>query len=108
MSDLVHATSDADFEADVLTSDLPVLVDFWAEWCGPCKMIAPVLEEIARQYEGRLKVFKLDVDKNNETPVKFGVRGIPNLILFKDGEVVDSKVGALAKAQLADFIDENL
>lgn len=108
MSDLVHATSDADFEADVLNATTPVLVDFWAEWCGPCKMIAPVLEEIAQAYEGRLKVVKLDVDKNNETPAKYNVRGIPNLILFKDGQVVDSKVGALAKSQLADFIDTNL
>lgn len=108
MSDLVHATSDADFEADVLNANLPVLVDFWAEWCGPCKMIAPVLEEIAKEYEGRLKVVKLDVDKNNETPAKHNVRGIPNLILFKDGQVVDSKVGALAKSQLADFINGNI
>ena len=108
MSDLVHATSDADFDADVLGSQLPVLVDFWAEWCGPCKMIAPVLEEVAQQFEGRLKVVKLDVDKNSESPAKFGVRGIPNLILFKNGEVVDSKVGALAKSQLVDFLEQYL
>ena len=108
MSDLVHATSDATFEADVINSDIPVLVDFWAEWCGPCKMIAPVLDEVAKDYEGRLKIVKVNVDENPDTPVKYGVRGIPNLILIKGGEVADSKVGALAKSQLVEFINNNL
>ena len=108
MSDLIHATSDADFEANVLQSDIPVLVDFWAEWCGPCKMIAPILEEAAKEFEGRIKIVKMDVDQNSETPVKYGVRGIPNLIIYKGGEAVDTKVGALAKSQLVDFINNNI
>lgn len=107
MSELIMATTDASFETDVLQSDIPVLVDFWAEWCGPCKMIAPVLEEVAKEYEGRLRVAKVNVDDNSETPVKYGVRGIPNLILFKDGNVVATKVGALSKSQLTAFLEEN-
>lgn len=107
-SGAVHVTSDVDFEADVLHSDIPVLVDFWAEWCGPCKMIAPVLDDVAREFAGRLKVVKMDVDKNSQTPAKYGVRGIPNLIIIKNGEVVDSKMGALAKSQLVQFIETHL
>ncbi len=107
MSDLVQATTDADFDADVLQSETPVLVDFWAPWCGPCKMVGPVLEEIATELEGKLKIVKVDVDANTVTPAKYGVRGIPNLILFKAGNVVASKVGALTKSQLLEFIDGN-
>ena len=105
MSDnIVHVTDDS-FEQEVLSSETPVLVDFWAEWCGPCKMIAPVLEDIATEYNGRLKVCKVDVDSNPGTPEKFGIRGIPTLIVFKGGNVVDQKVGALSKTQLAQFLD---
>jgi thioredoxin 1 len=108
MSDSVQVTSDANFEADVLKATSPVLVDFWAEWCQPCKMIAPVLEEIAGDYSDKLKVVKVNVDDNAETPAKYGVRGIPTLLLVKDGEVVATKVGALSKSQLVAFIDENI
>ncbi|WP_339339638.1 thioredoxin TrxA [uncultured Oceanicoccus sp.] len=105
MSDNIVHVTDASFETDVLGADMPVLLDFWAEWCGPCKMIAPVLAEIATQYEGKLKVCKMDVDANTETAPKFGVRGIPTLMIFKNGNAEATKVGALSKTQLSEFID---
>jgi thioredoxin 1 len=108
MSENIKHISDANFDAEVLQSELPVLVDFWAEWCGPCKMIAPILEEVAKQYEGKLVIAKVDVDANQVVPAKFGIRGIPTLILFKDGVVAAQKVGALAKGQLTSFIDSNI
>ncbi len=108
MSEIVKSTSDADFEADVLKSDVPVLVDFWAEWCQPCRMISPIVEEIAKEYEGKVKVYKVNVDENTETPAKYGVRGIPSLLIFKDGDVSATKVGALSKSQLAAFLDETI
>lgn len=107
MSNLT-AVTDSSFEETVLQSKLPVLVDFWAEWCGPCKMLMPVLDSITSDYEDKLKIVKLNVDENPETAPKFGVRGIPTLILFKDGNVVATKVGALTKAQLIAFLDEQL
>ena len=108
MSDNVIYSTDASFEDDVIKSELPVLVDFWAEWCGPCKMIAPVIDAIAEEYEGRLRVVKLDVDANNDTPPRYNVRGIPTLIMFKNGEAVGDKVGALSRGQLVQFVEENL
>lgn len=104
----IQNVSDSSFEADVLGSDVPVLVDYWAEWCGPCKVIAPVLEEIAAEYDGKMKVCKLDIDENEETPPKYGIRGIPTLMLFKNGAVEATKVGALSKSQLTAFLDSNI
>lgn len=108
MSENILHLSDADFEEKVLKASSPVLVDYWAEWCGPCKMIAPVLAEIATDYQGRLTVAKLNIDDNPNTPQRYGVRGIPTLMLFKNGEVEATKVGALSKSQLAAFLDSNL
>ena len=107
MSSLKHVT-DATFEADVLNATTPVLVDFWAEWCGPCKMIAPVLDELAKDYDGKLSIVKVNVDENTASPAKFGIRGIPTLLLFKNGTVMATKVGAASKSQLAAFIDSNI
>jgi len=104
---IVHVT-DESFDRDVLRSSEPVLVDYWADWCGPCKMIAPVLDEIAGEYVGRIKVAKLNIDENPNTPPRYGIRGIPTLMLFKDGEVEATKVGAVSKSQLTAFIDSNL
>ncbi len=107
-SDLIKHVTDASFEADVLQAQGPVLVDYWAEWCGPCKMIAPVLDAIAEDYNGKLTIAKLNIDSNPDTPGKHGVRGIPTLMLFKDGQVAATKVGALSKSQLQAFIDANI
>ncbi|MET0379279.1 MAG: thioredoxin TrxA [Spongiibacteraceae bacterium] len=104
MSDAIVHVTDASFDDEVLKSDVPVLVDFWAAWCGPCKMIAPILDEIAKEYAGKVKIAKVDVDANNDTPAKFGIRGIPTLMLFKQGAAAATKVGALSKTQLNDFI----
>jgi len=108
MSENILTLTDDSFEADVLQSDTPVLVDYWAEWCGPCKMIAPVLEEIAEEYEGKLKVAKLNIDQNEATAPKYGVRGIPTLMIFKGGNIEGTKVGALSKSQLTAFIDSTI
>ena len=107
MSNQIVYVTDDTFEQEVLNSEIPVLVDYWAEWCGPCKMIAPILEEIIGDYEGKVKIAKLNIDENPNTPPKFGIRGIPTLMLFKNGEVEATKVGALSKSQLTAFIDSN-
>ena len=107
-SDLIKHITDATFDADVLQSAQPVLVDYWAEWCGPCKMIAPILDEVAKDYSGRLNIAKMNVDQNRDVPAKFGIRGIPTLMIFKGGQLAATKVGALSKAQLTAFIDGNL
>ena len=108
MSETIKHVSDASFEQEVLKSDKPVLVDYWAEWCGPCKMIAPILDEVSREYADKLAIAKVDVDANQGTAAKFGIRGIPTLMLFKSGSVVATKVGALSKSQLTAFLDSHL
>ncbi|MEJ2552815.1 MAG: thioredoxin TrxA [Gammaproteobacteria bacterium] len=107
MSEIVHIT-DATFDSEVLKADKPVLVDFWADWCGPCKMIAPILDDVSKDYVGKLKVAKLNIDENPSTPPKYGIRGIPTLMIFKSGNVEATKVGAVSKSQLTAFIDSNL
>ncbi|HTH77394.1 MAG TPA: thioredoxin TrxA [Ramlibacter sp.] len=107
-NDKIKHVSDSTFEADVLKSDKPVLVDYWAEWCGPCKMIAPILDEVAGTYGEKLQVAKMNVDENREIPAKFGIRGIPTLMLFKNGELAATKVGAMSKSQLTAFLDQQL
>ncbi len=108
MNEHIHYVTDDNFELEVLQSPTPVLVDYWAEWCGPCKMIAPILEEVAKEYSGRLKVAKLNIDDNQATPPKYGIRGIPTLMLFKNGGIEATKVGALSKSQLTAFIDSHI
>jgi len=108
MNEFIHHVSDANFEPEVLKSEVPVLVDYWAEWCGPCKAIAPVLDEVAKEYSGKLKVAKVNVDENQEIPRKYGIRGIPTLMLFKNGNVEAQKVGSLSKSQLTAFLDSNI
>ncbi|MDD2743908.1 MAG: thioredoxin TrxA [Rhodocyclaceae bacterium] len=108
MSEHIHYVTDDTFESEVLKSAQPVLVDYWAEWCGPCKMIAPILDEIAKDYAGKLKIAKVNIDENQAVPAKFGIRGIPTLMIFKNGNVEATKVGALSKSQLAAFIDSTL
>ncbi len=107
-SELIKHISDASFEGDVLKASTPVLVDYWAEWCGPCKMIAPILDDVSKDYQGRLQVAKMNVDENRDVPAKFGIRGIPTLMVFKGGQLAATKVGAMSKAQLTAFIDQQL
>jgi thioredoxin 1 len=107
-SELIKHVTDASFEGDVLQSSIPVLVDYWAEWCGPCKMIAPILDEVSTAYEGKLQITKMNVDENRDIPAKFGIRGIPTLMVFKNGQLAATKVGALSKGQLTAFIDQQL
>lgn len=107
-SELIKHTSDATFDSDVIQAGKPVLVDYWAEWCGPCKAIAPILDEVSQAYDGRLQVTKMNVDENRDIPAKYGIRGIPTLMIFKNGQLAATKVGALTKAQLTAFIDGNL
>jgi thioredoxin 1 len=108
MSDNILNVTDSTFEQEVLSSDIPVLLDYWAEWCGPCKMIAPILSDIADEYLGKIKVAKLNIDENPGTPAKFGVRGIPTLMIFKSGSIEATKVGAMSKSQLSAFIDSTI
>ncbi|BDW10871.1 thioredoxin [Polynucleobacter sp. SHI8] len=108
MSEAIKHITDSSFETDVVQAGKPVLLDFWAEWCGPCKMIAPILEEVAKEYGDKIQIAKINVDENQEIPAKFGIRGIPTLILFKNGEIAAQKVGALAKSQLTAFLDSHL
>lgn len=108
MSDKIIQLTDDSFDTDVVNAAGPVLVDFWAEWCGPCKMIAPILDDVAGEFEGRVTIGKLNIDQNSATPPKFGIRGIPTLLLFKDGQVAATKVGALSKTQLVEFLESNI
>ncbi len=108
MSEHIHTVNDTTFEQEVLQPSVPVLVDYWAEWCGPCQMIAPVLEEVAEEYAGRIKVAKVNVDENSQTPSRYGIRGIPTLMLFKDGKVAATRVGALTRSQLKAFVDAHV
>ncbi len=108
MSEHIHYVTDGSFESEVLQSQIPVLVDYWAEWCGPCKMIAPIIDDVAVEYAGKLKVAKLNIDDNQETPARYGIRGIPTLMIFRGGNIEATKVGALSKSQLTSFIDSNI